>query len=76
MSKQDKDAAEMAAEDKKAFAISKINETYRDFMNLGADPKVLNELINQRSAVKVTGFDKNTKNSIKTGKIQKEKLFK
>jgi len=45
-------------------------------MNLGADPKVLNELINQRSAVKVTGFDKNTKNSIKTGKIQKEKLFK
>ena len=76
MSKQDKDAAEMAAEDKKAFAISKINETYRDFMNLGADPKVLNELINQRSAVKVTGFDKNTKKSIKTGKIQKEKLFK
>lgn len=76
MSKQDKDAAEMAAEDKKAFAISKINETYRDFMNLGADPKVLNELINQRSSIKVTGFDKNTKNSIKTGKIQKEKLFK
>ena len=76
MSQQDKNAAEMAAEDKKAFAISKLNETYRDFMNLGADPKVLNELINQRSAIKVTGFDKNTKNSIKTGKINKKTLFK
>ena len=72
----EKDAAEMAAEDKKAFAISKLNETYRDFINLGADPKVLNELINQRSSIKMTGFDKNTKNSIKTGKINKKTLFK
>jgi hypothetical protein len=72
----DKDAAEKAAEDKKAFAISKVNEIYRNFINLGADPKVLDDLINQRSSIKVTGFDKSTKKFLKTGDIKREKLFK
>jgi len=76
MTEQEKEAAEKVAEDKKAFAISKVSQIYRDFINIGADPKVLDELINQKSAVKVTGYDKNTKKSIKTGKISKEKLFK
>jgi hypothetical protein len=73
---EDKDAAEKAAEDKKAFAISKVNEIYRNFINLGADPKVLDDIINQRSSIKVTGFDKNTKKYLKTGDIKREKLFK
>jgi hypothetical protein len=73
---EDKDAAEKAAEDKKAFAISRVNEIYRNFINLGADPKVLDDLINQRSSIKVTGFDKNTKKYLKTGDIKREKLFK
>jgi hypothetical protein len=73
---EDKDAAEKAAEDKKAFAISNVNEIYRNFINLGADPKVLDDLINQRSSIKVTGFDKNTKKYLKTGDIKREKLFK
>lgn len=72
----DKDAAEKAAEDKKAFAISKVNEIYRNFINLGADPKVLDDLINQRSSIKVTGFDKSTKKFLRTGDIKREKLFK
>jgi hypothetical protein len=72
----DKDAAERAAEDKKAFAISKVNEIYRNFINIGADPEVLDQLINQRSPIKVTGFDKNTKDYLKTGDIKREELFK
>jgi len=76
VTEQEKEAAEKVTKDKKAFAISKVAHIYRDFINIDADPKVLDELINQKSAVKVTGYDKNTKKSIKTGNISKEKLFK
>jgi hypothetical protein len=73
---EEKKSAEKIAEDKKAFAISKLNQIYRDFILTGADPNELNAIINQKSAIKVTGFDATTKKGIKTGNINREKLFK
>jgi hypothetical protein len=73
---EEKASAEKIAEDKKAFAISKLNQIYRDFILTGADPNELNAIINQKSAIKTTGFDGTTKKGIKTGNINREKLFK
>jgi ADP-Ribosyltransferase in polyvalent proteins len=73
---EEKASAEKIAEDKKAFAISKLNQIYRDFILTGADPNELNAIINQKSAVKVTGYDPTTKKAIKTGNINRDKLFK
>jgi hypothetical protein len=73
---EEKKSAEKIAEDKKAFAISKLNQIYRDFILTGADPNELNAIINQKSAIKTTGFDVITKKGIKTGNISREKLFK
>jgi hypothetical protein len=73
---EEKDQAEIAAEKKKAFLISKVAETYRDFIKVGANPVVLNEMINERSSIKMTGFDNVTKKAIKTGEVNSEKLFK
>ena len=72
----EKAEAELEAERKKAFLISKVAETYRDFIKVGASPKVLDEMINERSSIKTTGFDKATKRGIKTGEVKSEKLFK
>jgi uncharacterized protein (UPF0335 family) len=72
----EKAEAELEAERKKAFLISKVAETYRDFIKVGASPKVLDEMINERSSIKTTGFDKVTKMGIKTGEVKSEKLFK
>jgi hypothetical protein len=43
---------------------------------IGADPKVLKEMVNKRSSVKMSGFDKNTKKGILGGKIKQQDLFK
>lgn len=73
---QEKADAEAKAEREKAFIISKMHETYADYISIGADPKALDEMINQKSSVKMTGFDKRTKNGIKTGQFNQESLFK
>lgn len=75
-SEQEKAEAELEAERKKAFLISKIAETYRGFIKTGANPTILNEMINERSSIKTTGFDKTTKKAIKTGEVKSENLFK
>lgn len=76
LTKEEKDAAESRAEEKKAYLISKINFLYTEFIKMGADAKVMDELIKSRSAAKTTGFDKATKKYIKTGVIDPKKLFK
>lgn len=73
---QEKADAELEAERKKAFLITNISQTYRDFIKAGASPSVLDEMISNRSPIKVTGFDKTTKKAIKTGEVKSEKLFK
>jgi hypothetical protein len=73
---QEKAKAEADAERKKAFIIGEISQTYRDFIKAGANPSVLNEMINGKSPIKMTGFDKTTKRAIKTGEVKPEKLFK
>lgn len=72
----EKDEAEKKAEAKKAFLISKTSQVYRDFIKAGANPKVLDDMINERSPIKMTGFDKATKKGIKTGDVKSENLFK
>jgi hypothetical protein len=69
-------AAQEEAESKKEAIISRYNKLYQDFILTGADPKILDEQINERSAIRVTGFDKQTKIGIKTGKVKKGGLYK
>jgi hypothetical protein len=68
--------AELDAENSKAFEIQRMNQLYRDLIKLGANPDVLNEIIEKKSPVKVSGFDKTTKSGIKTGKVNTKKLYK
>ena len=72
---EEKDAAKALAETKKANIINRYNEIYKNFILTGANPDILNEKIDSRLPVKVTGFDKKTKEGVKTNVIEGE-LFK
>jgi hypothetical protein len=73
---EEKRAVEQEAENTKMIIINKLNEIYNDFVFIGADPKVLEEMVNKRSSIKMSGFDKNTKKGILGGKIKQQDLFK
>jgi hypothetical protein len=73
---EEKSAVEQEAENTKMIIINKLNEIYNDFVFIGADPKVLEEMVNKRSSIKMSGFDKNTKKGILGGKIEQQDLFK
>lgn len=69
-------AAEQDAETSKARLIQKMHETYQDFILLGADPKVLDEMITKTRGIKSTGFDLQTKKAIKSGNFDETKLYR
>ena len=73
---EEKNAIELEAENTKMIIINKLNEIYNDFVFIGADPKVLEEMVNKRSSIKMSGFDKNTKKGIIGGKVSQKDLFK
>lgn len=67
--------AEKAAEAKKMFVINKMHEVYTDFISLGADPEVLDNIILSKKPIKITGFDKETKSMIITGQGNSDDLY-
>lgn len=71
-----KKAAEQDAETSKARLIQHMHETYQDFITLGADPKVLDDMITKTRGIKSTGFDLQTKKAIKSGNFDATKLYK
>lgn len=73
---EQKKAAEQDAETSKSRLINNMHEMYQEFVMLGADPKVLNDMINKTKSVKSTGFDLQTKNAIKSGTFDATKLYK
>jgi hypothetical protein len=73
---EQKKAAEKDAETSKARLIQKMHETYQDYILLGADHKVLDEMISKTKGIKSTGFDLQTKKAIKSGVFDETKLYK
>lgn len=73
---EEKENAEYLAEESKSRLISNLNETYNQFIELGADIDVLNEIIKTTNSIKSTGFDARTKKAIKTGEFDSSKLYK
>lgn len=73
---EQKKAAEQDAETSKARLIQKMHETYQDFILLGADHKILDDMISKTRGIKSTGFDLQTKKAIKSGSFDATKLYK
>lgn len=73
---EQKKAAELDAETSKARLIQKMHEMYQDFVLLGADHKVLDDMISKTRGIKSTGFDLQTKKAIKSGVFDQKKLYK
>jgi len=62
--------ARLKAEAKTTKIINRYNEVYKNFILTGANPEVLNEKIESRSPVRMTGFDNTVKGALKTNKIE------
>lgn len=72
----EKALAQKEAEQKKALLIERMNQRFNDFVLIGANPEELRKLIFDRSPIKTTGFDQQTKFGIINGNVNKELLFK
>jgi hypothetical protein len=72
----DKALAQKEAEQKKALLIERMNQRFNDYVLLGADPAELRKIIIERSQIKTTGFDKQTKIGIINGNVNPESLYK
>jgi len=53
-----------------------MNQRFNDYVLLGADPAELRKIILERSQIKTTGFDKQTKIGIINGNVNPESLYK
>lgn len=62
------------AEDRVKYYSEKLATTYRQFLMLGADKKVLDQLIKERRQVKSSGWTPAVKRTIVTGKTQENYL--
>lgn len=74
--KEEKKAAELEAEKAMAYYAEKMNKIYNQFLSLGADPKKLEQMIMDKRPVRVTGWNKNIKKAVRTGKIESDKFLK
>lgn len=74
--KEEKRAAELEAEKAMAYYAEKMNKIYNQFLSLGADPKKLEQMIMDKRPVRVTGWNKNIKKAVRTGKIESDKFLK
>lgn len=66
MTDQQKVDAKIRAEEKKTVIVNKYHEIYKNFILTGANQAILDEKLDSRLAVKLTGFDKKTKEAVKT----------
>jgi len=56
-------------EESLGYYATRLNKTYMQFILLGADVDKMNDIVNDKSAIKMTGWNKPIKNAIKYGKI-------
>jgi hypothetical protein len=66
---EEKEQARIRAGEKKAAVVQKYHRLYSTLIKLGADPAVMTEIVDKKSAVKMTGMDEKTKAAIIDGKI-------
>ena len=73
---EEKKAAEKEAEEKIAYYSERIGNTYKRFLLLGASKEELDNIVKEKRAVKSTGWSKQLKKSIISGKINKDDFLK
>ena len=73
---EEKKAAEKQAEEKIAYYSERIGNTYKRFLLLGASKEELDNIVKEKRAVKSTGWSKQLKKSIISGKINKDDFLK
>jgi hypothetical protein len=71
----EKESARLRAGEKKAEVIKKYNKLYKTLIKLGASHQVLEEMVDEKKAVKPTGMDKKTKAGIKEGLVDPTTLY-
>lgn len=76
LDREEKDEKIGKVKERMSYYAAKLSETYNQFLLLGADADVLDEMIKTKSQVKFTGFGKDFKKAIKSGNINAEKLLK
>jgi hypothetical protein len=74
-SDQEKEEARIRAGEKKASVIAKYHRLYSTLIKLGADPEVMEEIVNSKSSIKMTGMDKKTKAAIIDGEVDPTTLY-
>lgn len=75
ISEEDKEQARLRAGEKKAEVIKKYNRLYTTLIKLGASQEVLEEMVDEKKAVKPTGMDKKTKAGILEGGVDPTTLY-
>jgi hypothetical protein len=71
----DIEKARIKAGEKKAEVIMKYNKLYTTLIKLGASRDALDEIVEKKSPVKMTGMDKKTKAGIKEGLVDPTTLY-
>lgn len=72
---EEKEQARLRAGEKKAAVVAKYHRLYSTLIKLGADPEVMEDIVRNMSAIKMTGMDGKTKNAIIDGEIDPESFY-
>lgn len=72
---EEKEQARLRAGEKKAAVVAKYHRLYSTLIKLGANPEVMEDIVRNMSAIKMTGMDGKTKNAIIDGEIDPESFY-